>query len=46
MVASIPGMYLVGFLCLFRVIFVSFSCAACSFDSEVFGLEFVCRNQG
>jgi hypothetical protein len=45
-VASIPGLYLVGFSCLFRVIFVGFLCAACSFDSDVFGLEFVGGNHG
>jgi hypothetical protein len=28
----------------FRAIFVDFSCAACSFDSEVFGFEFVGRD--
>jgi hypothetical protein len=27
----------------FRAIFVGFSCTACSFDSEVFGLEFFVR---
>jgi hypothetical protein len=46
MVASIPGLKLVGFSCLFRAIFVGFSCAACSFDSEVFGLRFVGGNHG
>jgi hypothetical protein len=30
----------------FRAIFTVFSCAACSFDSEVFGLEFVGGNHG
>jgi hypothetical protein len=46
MVAPIPGLSLVGFSCLFRAIFVVFSCAACSFDSEVFRLEFVGGNHG
>jgi hypothetical protein len=30
----------------FRTIFVGFSCAACSFDSEVFGFGFVCGDNG
>jgi hypothetical protein len=30
----------------FGAIFVGFSCASCSFDSEVFGLEFVGGNHG
>jgi hypothetical protein len=46
MVASIPGVHLVGFSCLFRAIFVGFSCTACSFDFEVFGLGFVGGNHG
>jgi hypothetical protein len=46
MVASILGLELVGFSCLFRAIFVVFPCTACSFDSEVFGLEFVSGNHG
>jgi hypothetical protein len=30
----------------FRAIFVGFSCAACSFDSEVFGFQFVDGDHG
>jgi hypothetical protein len=32
--------------CLIRAIFVGFSCVACSFDSEVFGFEFVGGDHG
>jgi hypothetical protein len=46
MVGSIFRLYLFGFLCLFQAIFVGFSCAACSFDSEVFGFGFVGGNHG
>jgi hypothetical protein len=34
------------FLCVFRAIFVGFSCVACSFDSEGFGFEFVGGDHG
>jgi hypothetical protein len=30
----------------FRATFIRFSCAACSFDSEVFEFEFLCRDHG
>jgi hypothetical protein len=34
------------FFVFFRAIFVGFSCAACSFDSEVFGFGFVGGHHG
>jgi hypothetical protein len=46
MVALISRLQLIGFLCLFRAIFIGFSCTACSFDSEVFEFGFVDGNHG
>jgi hypothetical protein len=46
MVASISLLQFNGFSYLFRAIFVGFSCAVCSFDSEVFGFGFVGGDHG
>jgi hypothetical protein len=46
MFASFPACSSWDFSCLFRAIFVGFSCVACSFDSEVFGFGFVGGDHG
>jgi hypothetical protein len=44
-VASISFFWLERFLCLFQASFVGCFCTTCSFDSEVFGLGFLCADQ-
>jgi hypothetical protein len=45
-VASISFLWLEWFSCLFRAIFVGFSCVSCSFDYEAFVFKFLCGGHG